>query len=302
MDSTRRAVRIARVDTSGGERRDRRETPAIGRHARLELAFETRRGRTVLAHAYAEPPFRVGRTFEMDDAAYVIVVCSGPGVFAGDTLQQSVHVAPGARAVLTSQSALQVHPSAAARPAHIRHEYQLDEDAELHCHWDPMIPFADARVVQQFDVRLAATSRLYWSDALMAGRVTRGEVWRFTELAHELTLRVGDVGPRGVRYLERYRLRPVARDLTRAWIAGRANYLATTLLRSPRATADAAETFQRHLDALPGAQAGVDMVEPNLIVARLAAASGPVFTNARAALRRLALDAIFDSPGLLGRK
>ena len=66
---------------------DSRTARAIGRSARLELVFEARGGRTVLAHAYAEPPLRIGRTFDLGGAAYVILVCSGPGVFAGDTLQ-----------------------------------------------------------------------------------------------------------------------------------------------------------------------------------------------------------------------
>ena len=69
-----------------------------------------------MAHAYAEPPFRVGRAFELADAAYVIIVCSGPGVFAGDLLTQSVVVHQGARVVLTSQSALQIHPAPGPGP------------------------------------------------------------------------------------------------------------------------------------------------------------------------------------------
>ena len=43
--------------------RDERSLSVVGRHARLELAFGYRNGRTVLAEAYAEPPFRVGRCF-----------------------------------------------------------------------------------------------------------------------------------------------------------------------------------------------------------------------------------------------
>src|SRR5258707_15330208 len=105
---------------------DSRAPANIGRSARLELVFEARRGRTILAHSYAEPPFRVGRAFELGDAAYVIVVCSGPGIFAGDVLRQSVRVGSGARVVRTSQSALQLHPPAdssrAAPPARL-HRY-----------------------------------------------------------------------------------------------------------------------------------------------------------------------------------
>src|SRR6266496_3789119 len=102
---------------------DCRAASSVGHLARLDLVFEARRGRTMIAHAYAEPPFRIGRSFDVDGAAYVILVCSGPGIFAGDALQLSIRVASGARVVLTSQSALQVHPSAAVSPAAIRHHY-----------------------------------------------------------------------------------------------------------------------------------------------------------------------------------
>jgi urease accessory protein UreH len=290
---------------------------AIGRDARLELAFERRHGRTILAHSYAEPPFRIGRCFELDDAAYVIVVCTGAGVFAGDTLRQSVRVAGGARVVLTSQSALQVHPAAASSPARIHHDYIVEDDGELQCHWDPVIPFAGARLEQRFDLRLAESSRLYWSDALMAGRVSRGEAWRFESLAHELRVRIGAA----LAYLERYTLAPTGRTVARPWIAGSARYLATAIVHHDAATSDAAETLQGlallkrspsyepDADRCPaGAPAridvdlGVDLIQSKTIVGRILAADGAPFAAARAALHRLALQTIFGAAARVGRK
>src|SRR5829696_6021169 len=183
---------------------DARPASAIGRHARLELVFEERRGRTILVHAYAEPPFRVGRTLELDDAAYLILGCTGPGIFAGDTLRQSVRVAGGARVVLVSQSALQVHPSSADVAASIAHDYAVDADGELCCQWDPVIPFTGARLEQRFDISLDDSARLSWGDAIMAGRIRRGEAWRFESLWHELRLSIGG----SLAYLERYALAP----------------------------------------------------------------------------------------------
>ena len=301
--------------------RDERAACAVGRTARLELVFERRRGRTIIAHAYVEPPFRIGQSFAIDDAAYVIVVCSGPGVFAGDTLRQLIHVERGARVVLTSQSALQVHPPALQvrlKPdatdevrltpdstddyqlpsAMVHHEYLVDEDAELHCHWDPVIPFAGAALVQEFDLVLHASSRLYWSDALMSGRATRGEMWRFRELAHTLRLRIGG----SLKYLERYRLTPADRSVTRRWVADEANYFATTLVHHPRVMSDEVEALHRQLETLNGARAAVDLLEPQLMLARVMAAHGPPFTAARAAIRRALVDAVFQNPALAGRK
>ena len=280
--------------------RDDRPLSTVGRGARLDLRFERRGAQTVIAHAYAEPPYRIGRCFAVGDAAYVILVTSGPGVFAGDVLRQSVRVGPGARVVLTSQSALQVHPPAdrEAPFASVRHEYTVEEGAELHCHWDPVIPFAGAALTQQFHLDIRSSSRLYWSDALMSGRVTRGEAWRFSELAYQLRLEVDGK----LALLERYRAAPRDRGITRAWITGGAHYAATAIVHDTRATADRVETLHRYLQETKGTRVGVDLVEPGLMLARLLTAEGAPFTRARTALREAALASIFESPQLACRK
>jgi urease accessory protein len=291
MDSARTALRT-------------RPLSGVGRQARLELRFARRGARTILAHAYAEPPFRVGPVFDLDDAAYMILVTSGPGIFAGDRLEQSVHVGAGARVVLTTQSALQVHPAppaCPASPAFIRHEYRVDEDGELQCHWDPVIPFAASRLDQRFDLRIAKSSRLHWTDALMAGRVGRAEAWRFESLAHELRLSVDS----SLAYLERYELRPAERHPARAWAAGSATHLATTLVHHPRVTPESAEALQAHLAQIAhadGARVGVDLLEPGLILARLMDTNGASFGRVRASYRTFALDSIFGRPGPAPRK
>jgi urease accessory protein UreH len=282
---------------------DSRAPAIIGREARLELTFARCNGRTIVAHAYAEPPFRVGRAFDLDGAAYVIIVCSGPGIFAGDTLRQSVRVGRGARVVLTSQSALQVHPSAAPAPARVHHHYHVDDDGELRCDWDPVIPFACARLEQRFDLEIAASGRVYWSDALMSGRVSRGEAWRFESLSHELRVRVGPA----LAYLERYRLAPGDAAATRSridhpWIAADMNYLATAIVHHPDASAEAAETLQRQIGSMAGVRVGVDLIEPRTIAARLMAGGGAPFAAARASYHALALATIFGAPGRVGRK
>jgi urease accessory protein UreH len=286
---------------------DSRAPAAVGRHARLELSFERRRGRTVLAHSYAEPPFRVGRSFQIDDAAYLILVCTGAGIFAGDTLRVSIRVARGARVVLASQSALQAHPAPAASAATIDHEYLVEDDAELQCHWDPLIPFAFARIDQRFDLAIAESSRLYWSDAVMAGRVSRGEAWRFHSLAHELRLRVGT----SLAYLERYTLAPASRAVDEPWMAGRARYLATAIVHHDTATSDAAERLQglaplkrcpTYEPGRPAVDLGVDLIRPKTIVGRILAADGAPFAAARTAFQTLALASIFGTPGRVGRR
>jgi len=278
--------------------RDSRAASTIGRRARLELVFERRGADTVLAHGYAEPPLRIGRVLSLDGAAYAILVCTGPGILAGDTLQYTIRVGVGAQVVLTSQSALQVHPSPAPAPARIVHEYHVDAGGELYAHWDPVIPFAEARLEQRFVLSIADDSRLYWSDALMSGRSARGEAWRFRTLAHELRLHVAS----RLTYLERYDLAPLSRSVAGRWAADDAQYLATALMHHPGLHDSLAEALHRKIDAIPGVRAAVDAVESMLIVGRLAAVAGPPFAMARTQLRQSALDLIFERPNLVGRR
>jgi urease accessory protein len=308
---------------------DARSAADIGRRARLELVFESRRGRTRLTHAYAEPPFRVGRLFDAGPAAHLILVCCGPGVFAGDRLEQQVRVERGARVLLASQSALQVHPpsptlrrtdvrlpaqnvpanvgetspnlwwkraavaeavpAASSSLATLVASYDIEPGGALDCFWDPVIPFTGARLQQRVDLRIAEDGELFWSDALMSGRAARGEAWRFEALDHELRASVGGA----LKYLERYSLVPRSCAPSHMWRAHRANYVGTTIVYSNAATAGRAEEAQRRLPASEGLRAGVDCPAANLVVGRLLAERGPQFAAARAVLRD-----VFDRPAL----
>jgi urease accessory protein UreH len=313
VDSTRSALRAvsesdrAPLSVADGQEKDgrplynvadRRDVRAIGRRARLELVFGYRRGRTVIAHAYAEPPFRIGQSFEIGSAAYMIIVCSGPGVFAGDDLRQSVRVEPGACVLLGSQAALQAHPGTASSGGLLHHRYAVADDGELHCHWDPLIPFASARLSHRVELDVAGGSRMYWSDALMSGRSARGEDWMFSEVAHELRLRIDG----SLKYLERYRLVPGQRDVTAAPIAGEARYLGTTLVHHAAATAVVAEALQLQLDRVNDVRGGVDLVAPSVIAARLLGLHGARFRAARAVLRQHAAEQLFGTRQLPVRR
>jgi urease accessory protein UreH len=266
----------------GAEEIDQRVASRIGRQARLELVFATRGGRTVLAHAYGEPPFRVGQTFPEGAGLHMILASSAPGIFGGDLLEQRVHLERGARVRLTSQSALQVHPSPVSEAARLHSVYVLDEGAQLQCEWDLLIPFADSRLTQRIEIRAAAAATLYWSDALMSGREGRGERWRFSTLDHELRLlRAGSLD-----YLERYQISPASASVARPWIASDSCYFGTILQSGSGRDPQAADELHRDLAGSSGLRAGVDLLEEGLTLVRLMAKSGVVFHEARARVRR----------------
>jgi len=287
VDSTRVAVRASgpritgRLQAPPVPARDERSSSVVGRHARLDLVFLYRHSRTVLAHAYAEPPFRVGRSFAEGDGVHMIVTSSAPGVFGHDHFQQIVRVGCGARVRLTSQSALQVHPSLDGATAHIQSSYHVDDGAHLHCHWHPLIPFADARIDQQIDLNIAGGGSLYWSDALMSGRHARGERWTFASLAHEIAVsRDGSL-----EYLERYRIQPDDLVVSRPWAAGDASYLGTTLMTGRPIAPGVVERLHLELGHLAGVRAAADRLDDRLLLVRMLSVSGAAFHQARQSIR-----------------
>jgi urease accessory protein UreH len=259
---------------------DRREAGVIGRTARLELVFSLRRGRTVLTHAYAEPPFRIGRVFPDGSSARMILAWSAPGVFGGDCLAQQVRVERGASVRLTSQSSLQAHPSPAREVATLCTTVDVEDDAELLCEWDPLIPFPGARLNQRIAVGLAPRAALYWSDAFMAGREGRGERWMFDALDHELAVRCSGT----LAYLERYRLEPATQSPAGPWIASDACYFGTVLASGPAFRAPG--SLQDDLALVEGLRGGIDVLDTHLSLVRLMASRGAAFHDARALVRR----------------
>jgi len=261
--------------------RDERSLWVVGRHARLDLTFLYRKGRTVLAEAYAEPPFRIGRWFAEGDGLHMILTSSAPGAFGQDRWHQTVRVGCGARVRLTSQSALQAHPSPDDATAHLHSSYYIEDGAHLHCHWHPLIPLAAARVDQRINVNIGGGGHLYWSDALMSGRHARGERWKFASLAHELAVSRGG----SLEYLERYRIQPNELAVSQSWAAGDASYLGTTLMSGRLIEPGVAEHLHVELGRLTGIRAAVDQLGDRLVIVRVLGESGTEFHDARRRIR-----------------
>jgi urease accessory protein len=277
------AVGTQPVSCSTAPCRDGRTAREIGRSARLELTFGCRADRTVLAHAYAEPPYRLGRPLPDKDGLHIILASTAPGIFGGDSLRQSIAVEPGARVRLTSQSSLQVHASDARGGATIQADYTVGSGARLTCEWDASIPFPDAQLDQRIRIDVSAGATLFWSDALMAGREARGERWKFSRLAHELQLIRAD----RLRYLERYDLNPLADDLRNRWTAGDFCYFGTILAVGPVVNAALAEATHRQVTGYRGVLAGGDWLDGEVLLVRLASADGASFHAARRMARDL---------------
>ena len=260
--------------------RDIRRPAEVGRSARLELVFGARGGKTVLVSSYAEPPLRVGRCFDEGRGLRLIVASSAPGIFGGDVIRQSVRLEPGAIVTLTSQSAMQLHPTQSGAVASIQSRYVVADGADLVCEWDPVIPFAESCIEQRIDITVDTGGRVSWSDAMMGGREGRGERWQFRLFDHQL--RVFRNG--ALSYLERYRLDSSTACLSHPWIAADTAYIGTLLRAGYGDDKAGAESLHAVQSGLREVRGSADVLDDDLLLVKTAAVGGVAFRRARHAL------------------
>ena len=242
----------------------------VGRRGRLHLRVGSRDGETVLSENYCEVPFKITRLQKWNGLTHLILMQSTAGLFGGDAIECDIHVESGARILITQQAATKVHPSE-GRLATQTNRVRVDSGAVLYLYNEPLIPFSRARLKQTTSIELENGSRFYFWESFMAGRIARGEVWQFDELASETSLRVDG----RLRFLDRFHLVPRERSPVTRWTMGNAHYLATALCYDPRAS----EITDRLHQLLP--QAGIDTPAPGLLALRVASANGLDYHQSR---------------------
>ena len=125
----------------------------------------------------------------LDDAAAVVSMLNPTGgLVGGDRLAIDVAVGEGAHVCLTTPSATKVY-RAHAEPAEQTVRLTLAANARLEWVPDHTIPFAGAALRQRVEADVAEGARLVLVDAFAAGRVARGEAWRFALLDSALSVR-----------------------------------------------------------------------------------------------------------------
>ena len=163
--------------------------PRVGRDGRLALTFERRGDRTVVTRCGYTLPLQVLAPLALDDeAAIVSVLTPTGGLVGGDVLTIDVDVAAGAHACLTTPSATKVYRTASG-PALQRIAFRLASGAQLEWVPDHTIPFAGSALCQTLEADVADGAALVLVDAFAAGRVARGEAWRFALLDSTLSVR-----------------------------------------------------------------------------------------------------------------
>jgi urease accessory protein len=181
----------------------------VGRDGALRLQFERRGAATVVAGCRSTLPLQVLAPLALDDPAAIVSILNPTGgLVGGDRLSIDVNLAAGTHAVLTTPSATRVYRTDAEETTQ---SVKLALGPRAVVEWVPdhTIPFAGSAFRQAIDVDMDATAGLILVDAFSAGRIARGEAWRFAALESAVSIR----DQYGWLLHDRFVLRgPVAKD------------------------------------------------------------------------------------------
>jgi urease accessory protein len=268
----------------------------VGRDGRLCLRFERRGGRSILAHGASRVPLQILAPLRLEDPASIVTVLNPTGgLLGGDRLAIEVIVGSGAHACVTTPSATRVYRTSGPIT---EQDVRVRIDAGGCLEWlpDHTIPSAGAALRQRIDVDLAPDARLILVDGFAAGRVARGEAWRFAMLDAAVTVREG----RRLVLHDRLALRG-GEDWARPGCAGGQPYFGSVFAAGPGDLAGLARAMTAALGAAgvaggaaPGARGG--------LVARVLAPDAPALLAALDALSTLARQALLGLPPLRLRK
>jgi urease accessory protein len=269
----------------------------VGRDGRLALGFERRGAATVLARCRSTVPLQVLVPVELGGPAAVVSILNPTGgLVGGDRLGIDVCVGPGAHACLTTPSATRVYRTAGP-PAEQEIRLALAPGAVVEWVPDHTIPYAGSAFRQRIQVELGAGARAVLVDAFAAGRVARGEAWRFSLL--DATLEVRDAG--GWVFRDRVVLRDGGPWAAPGHAEGRP-YVGSVVLAGDADHERFAAAASAALRDIPGVLWGVGALARGGAVVRLLADRAPALLDAVEAVWRAARWEALGLPPLLLRK
>ena len=179
-------------------------------HGHLSLRCELRAdGVPYISHQSFRAPIHLSKSHLDQGHLVQSIVNPTAGFFDGDRVEAHIHVAAGAKLVLSTPSASRVYRTRTGAAAVSCQEFRVDENASLEWIPEPFIPHAGARYVQRTRIHLHPAAGLLFFDWIAPGRVAMGEVFAYQHLRWELDLFLGEK----LVARERYDLEPGGESL-----------------------------------------------------------------------------------------
>ncbi|HEY3098230.1 MAG TPA: urease accessory protein UreD [Methylomirabilota bacterium] len=269
--------------------------PRVGRDGRLAVRVELCAGRSVLTGCRWTMPLQMLAPVALDDPAAVVWMLNPTGgLVGGDRLAIDVEVGPGAHACLTTPSATKVYRTAGAT-AEQTVRLTLAPRARLEWVPDHTIPFAGAALRQRVEAEVPESASLLLIDAFAAGRVARGERWRFALLDSALSVR----DARGWLVHDRLVLRDGAPGASLG-VAEDRPYVATVVVVADGDLASFADDVAAV--AADDVDVGAALLPRRGVLVRCLAADAPALARAIEALWAAARRRVLELPALALRK
>jgi urease accessory protein len=148
-------------------------------------------GHTVLARQSFRAPFHLGKAYWDVEGRTLMAQVVNPtaGILAGDRLELDIAVATGASLLVTTPSVSRVFHMRAGEAVGVQ-RLVVAEGGWLEFLPEPLVPHHASRYRQATEIDVAAGGELVFGDFLTPGRIARGEMWAWTRLKLELTVRV----------------------------------------------------------------------------------------------------------------
>jgi urease accessory protein len=272
-------------------------TSRVGRDGALSLHVERRGVRSTLVRSRFTLPLQVLAPVALDDVACVVSLLNPTGgLVGGDRLAVDVRVGEGAHVCLTTPSATRVYRTIGSAA---EQRVRLVLGPRAVCEWVPdhTIPSDGAALRQCLTAELAPGATLIAIDAFAAGRVARGEAWRFAAL--DSTLTADDAG--GPLLYDRFVLGG-APSWAGLGLAEAHPYWATIALIGDRGLDEFVTALPAQLGPRCGAVAGVARLARRGLLVRCLAADAPAFTEMLQTIWTLGRRCLLGLPSLALRK
>ncbi len=159
----------------------------------LDLRCEVRPdGVPYISRQSFRSPIHLSKSHVDQGQLVLSIVNPTAGFFDGDRLDSNIHVAAGAKLVLSTPSASRVYRTRSGAAAVSCQHFRVDENASLEWIPEPFIPHAGARYQQRTRIDLHPAASLLFFDWIAPGRVAMGEIFAYRQLRWELDLVLGE--------------------------------------------------------------------------------------------------------------
>ena len=273
------------------------EVGRVGRDGALALRFERRGAATVVSGCRYPLPLQVLAPVALGDPAAVVSILNPTGgLVGGDRLRIEVDAGDGTHVVLTTPSASRVYRTDGA-PTVQTVSLRLGPGAILEWVPDHTIPFPGSAYRQTIDVELGEGAALVLVDAFAAGRIARGEAWRFRRLESAVSVR----DCRGLVFHDRFALDAGVAAAGLGLAEGH-DYFASLVVVADHGLDAFAAAAGRLVAGVAGATTGVGLLPRRGAVVRCLAASAPALTQTLDGLWAAARREVLGRPPLALRK